>query len=304
MAKRFAIETVDRTLRDVMGDKRFFGGKVVVFGGDFRQVLPVVPRGTRAETINASLMKSYLWEKMEKLSLTINMRVRTDQVFGEFLLRVGNGEEPTIDENLILLPHEMVVEYDNDENSEKNLIDAIFPSLQSNSSSAEYMTQRAILSTRNEYVDGLNEKLIALFPGEARTFFSFDEAVDDTNNYYQEEFLNTLMPNGLPPHKLILKRNCSIMLLRNLDPSNGMCNDTRMICRGYEHNVIHAEITIGQHSARSIIASKVMDSSYYRSNCLAAVRFPMALYSLTKMHLLKLINPAKIELLSVYLYQT
>ncbi|XP_020271151.1 uncharacterized protein LOC109846336 [Asparagus officinalis] len=63
MAKRFAIETVDRTLRDVMGDKRFFGGKVVVFGGDFRQVLPVVPRGTRAETINASLVKSYLWEK-------------------------------------------------------------------------------------------------------------------------------------------------------------------------------------------------------------------------------------------------
>ncbi|XP_020252361.1 uncharacterized protein LOC109829733 [Asparagus officinalis] len=72
MAKRFAIETVDRTLRDVMGDKRIFGGKVVVFGGDFRQVLPIVPRGTRAETVNASLVKSYLWEKWRNyLSLLI-----------------------------------------------------------------------------------------------------------------------------------------------------------------------------------------------------------------------------------------
>ena len=52
MAKRFAIETVDRTLRDVMGDKRIFGGKVVLFGGNFCQVLPVVPHGTRAETVN------------------------------------------------------------------------------------------------------------------------------------------------------------------------------------------------------------------------------------------------------------
>ena len=45
--------------------------------------------------------------------------------------------------------------------------------------------------------------------------------MDDTQNYYQEEFLNTLTPNGLPPHKLVLKKNCPIMLLRNLDPSNG-----------------------------------------------------------------------------------
>jgi hypothetical protein len=48
MTKRQAVEMLDRSLRDIMGCPLPFGGKVVVFGGDFRQVLPVVTRGTRA----------------------------------------------------------------------------------------------------------------------------------------------------------------------------------------------------------------------------------------------------------------
>ena len=43
----------------------------------------------------------------------------------------------------------------------------------------------------------LNEKLIEMFPGESRIYYSFDSIVDDTQNYYQEEFLNMLTPNGL-----------------------------------------------------------------------------------------------------------
>ena len=46
MTQRQAIEILDRTLQDIMGCIEPFGGKVIAFGGDFRQVLPVVPRGT------------------------------------------------------------------------------------------------------------------------------------------------------------------------------------------------------------------------------------------------------------------
>jgi hypothetical protein len=42
MTKRQAVETLDRTLQDIMGSNQPFGGKVMLFGGDFRQVLPVV----------------------------------------------------------------------------------------------------------------------------------------------------------------------------------------------------------------------------------------------------------------------
>jgi hypothetical protein len=43
MIKRQSVETLDRSLEDIMGCELPFGGKVMVFGGDFRQVLPIVP---------------------------------------------------------------------------------------------------------------------------------------------------------------------------------------------------------------------------------------------------------------------
>ena len=55
-----------------------FGGKVVVFGDDFCQVLPVVPKGTRQEIVNTSLVKSDLWPSLEKLKLIENMRAKFD----------------------------------------------------------------------------------------------------------------------------------------------------------------------------------------------------------------------------------
>jgi hypothetical protein len=43
MTKRQSVETLDRSLQDIIGCELPFGGKVMVFGGNFRQVLPVVP---------------------------------------------------------------------------------------------------------------------------------------------------------------------------------------------------------------------------------------------------------------------
>jgi ATP-dependent DNA helicase PIF1 len=62
MTKRQAIEALDNSMRDIMGQLGLpFGGKTIVFGGDFRQVLPVVRKGSRAQIVAASLRSSYLW---------------------------------------------------------------------------------------------------------------------------------------------------------------------------------------------------------------------------------------------------
>ena len=38
MAKRQAIEALDRTMQDIIEENFPFGGKIMLFGGDFRQV--------------------------------------------------------------------------------------------------------------------------------------------------------------------------------------------------------------------------------------------------------------------------
>jgi hypothetical protein len=76
-----AFEVVDRTLRDLMqlddaqAIEKIFGGKIVVLGGDFRQILPVVSKGGRKDSVNASLPRSHLWQHVTILRLHINMRV-------------------------------------------------------------------------------------------------------------------------------------------------------------------------------------------------------------------------------------
>ncbi|KAL7612133.1 hypothetical protein Lser_V15G06164 [Lactuca serriola] len=121
-----------------------------------------------------------------------------------------------------------------------------------NISQSDNIISRAILSTRNDSVDEINDLLICRFHGEEKIYYSFDEVVDYINNFYPVEFLNTLSVSGLPPHYLRLKVGCPIILLRNLDPSNGLCNGTRLICKGFQHNVVDAEIAVGQHAGKRV----------------------------------------------------
>jgi hypothetical protein len=81
MMHRQAFEVVDWTLRDLMqlddaqATKKIFGGKTVVLGGDFGQILLIVPKGGREDIVSASLPRSHLWQHVTILHFHINMRV-------------------------------------------------------------------------------------------------------------------------------------------------------------------------------------------------------------------------------------
>lgn len=83
MAHKFCFEDLDKTLRDIMSFSHHadspFGGKVIVFGGDFRQIFPIIPRGSCSDIINAAINASYLWEYCHVLTLTKNMRLQNDE---------------------------------------------------------------------------------------------------------------------------------------------------------------------------------------------------------------------------------
>ena len=109
MAHKHVAECMDRTLRDLCSCDLPFGGKVIVFGGDFRQILPVLKRASRGEVVSACLNRSPLWRHVKVMQLTINMRLQKlcsqeslkVSEFSNFLLRVGEGTEPE-DENQMI----------------------------------------------------------------------------------------------------------------------------------------------------------------------------------------------------------
>jgi len=82
MMHRHVFEAVNRSLQDIMAviNPTFkflpFSGLVVVFGGDFRQILHVVPRGTRGDVVAATLNHSSIWQHVCVFKLHTNMRVQ------------------------------------------------------------------------------------------------------------------------------------------------------------------------------------------------------------------------------------
>ncbi|KNZ73520.1 hypothetical protein J132_03284, partial [Termitomyces sp. J132] len=52
-----------------------FGGVTVVFGGDFRQMLPVIQQRLRQQMIAASLKRGRLWDQIQVYYLVPNMRL-------------------------------------------------------------------------------------------------------------------------------------------------------------------------------------------------------------------------------------
>jgi len=257
MTKRQAVEAIDRSLRDIMSCDMPFRGKEMLFGGDFRQVLPVVPRGTRAQITDATLLRSYIWESVRRIRLTQNMRAQADTWFADYLLRFGNGTEEAFEGDYVWLPDDILIHNPPEDDSIDILIDQVFLNLVANCTSASYMCERAILSTRNEHVDAVNALMIDRFLGKQKIFYSFDSVDDDSRNNYPLDFLNSITPNGLPPHELKVKKNCPVILLRNLDPHNGLCNGTRLVVRGFQNNSIDAEIVNGQHAGKRVFIPRI-----------------------------------------------
>lgn len=78
MVSKYCFEALDRSLRDIlifsnpMSSEQVFGGKIVVFGGDFRQILPVVPHGTKQDIVSATITSSYLWHHCKVTTILLN----------------------------------------------------------------------------------------------------------------------------------------------------------------------------------------------------------------------------------------
>ena len=264
MTHRHHLEALDRTLRDLMASEEPFGGKVVGLGGDFRQVLPVVRRGNQASIVDACLRRSPLWPLFRVCRLRDNMRVRLAQADGQraemeefsaWLLELGSGQLPADADGRIQLPPALVLESEDI----RRVITWVFGDLQDNGADHQRIAARAVLAPTNSSVDDVNDMAIDMFPGAVENCLSADDVVtQDEGLPIPQEYLNSLTVPGFPPHHLRLKPGMPLLLLRNLDAANGLCNGTRLLVVAvHGGRLLEATIATGSEAGRRVLIPRV-----------------------------------------------
>ncbi|XP_052175384.1 uncharacterized protein LOC127790133 [Diospyros lotus] len=230
MQHRHYVEAVDRTLRDICDSDKPFGGITVVLGGDFRQILLVIPKRICEQIVNASLKHSVLWKHIHILTLDLNMCLnhedRENANFANFLMEIGTNPQ-----EIVNLPSTIHKCQDLNE-----LLSTVYPRLNIiETSTPTFLTERTILSARNNDVSDINTTALNIFPGRLHTYLAADKMSEDNEvdptitNRYPNEYLNSLDPSELPTFKFELKVGCPIILLRNIAPKDELCNGTRLM---------------------------------------------------------------------------
>ena len=269
-SSKYMINCVERKLKELMGNELPMGGKIVIFAGDFRQTLPIKKHANRSEQVSLSMKRSDVWIHCKKFALTKNLRAKPEEKeFIENLMLIGNGT--TVDENgEIELPSHCIVQSD--------LANEIFAEC-IQKKDYESMTKYAILSPYNEQVEAYNKKVLNMIEGETITYRSVDSTIDSKHEYASKpEILNTLSSENLPPHKLEMKRNCTLMLFRNLNVKKGLSNGTRLRLLETRPNVLKCRILTGNHAGAEVLIPRITitdDSSFVFK--LARHQFPVKL---------------------------
>lgn len=132
----------------------------------------------------------------------------------------------------------------------------------------QQICNRAILAATNERVDFINQKIMEDFKSDSCEIYLSADSVQDPSqtSIYPTEFLNSLTPSGLPPHSLFLKKYSPIILIRNLNPKEGLLNGTKLAVINLGRRIIEAKIMTGKHSGKRVLATNYLNTIRFRSS--------------------------------------
>jgi len=258
MQHRHAPEAVDRTCRDIRNAAVPFGGITVVFGGDFQQILPVVPHGKRDAIVDATIKRSPLWQNIQILQLHRNIRLESDPAslpFHDWLLSIGQGHA-TNEKTQVQFPPHML------SHSPQELIDYVYPGISDVTiATPHYFAKRMILAPLNTNVASMNSDILAQMNGEDIVCPSVDTIIEDKSDNtlpcISPEVLRSIEQSNLPSGELHLKIGCPLILLRNLAPNKGLCNGTRMVLLQMTPRVLQVQLTSGDRRGQNAFIPRI-----------------------------------------------
>jgi ATP-dependent DNA helicase PIF1 len=181
--------TLDRSLREIMKNSLPFGGKVVVFLGDFKQLLPVIP-GVRGDV---TVKDCEWWQLCRPIKFTINWRAACNPEFSEFLHQVGMG-----------ILEEVEVPSSSRVQSIKELVTAVY----GDDMTTAPLHRNLILAVTLDTCEEINRYCMAMMPGPELIATATDILPGSANpDTYPQDYVASIAVHGAPPATLTLKLN-------------------------------------------------------------------------------------------------
>ncbi|KAH0665027.1 hypothetical protein KY285_026233 [Solanum tuberosum] len=244
MMHKYCFEALDQTLRDILRFKdpsnleRPFGGKIVVLGGDFRQILPVITKGTRQEIANATINSSYLWTHCQILKQSKNMRLQVgrsgedlDELkqFSDWILAIGDGKAEHFTDGIekVKIPDDLLIHNCDDPISE--IVESTYSNYLTHSTDMKYLQERAILAPTLQMVESVNDYMVSLNHSLDKSYLSSDKicmsdhAFTSLEHVHTPEFLNSIKCSGISKSLYHFEGRCSCDVVKKYRSIVGIC---------------------------------------------------------------------------------
>ena len=262
MKSNHSSNAIDKICRKVTKKPHVpFGGKPFLWGGDFRQCLPVVRHGNRVKVVESTIKNCETWRHFQQLRLVQNMRTTEgSQEFADWLIHLGNGTLPTtpgLGPDVIEIPSQFLLTQ-----RDGSLMKHVFGDMDNilEPEGQARIGNGAILCPKNKDCLAINNQIIEEMPGQKHVYKSIDSVDSEDPEVvanYPTEFLNACSVSGIPPYQLKLKVGAVVILLKNIDSSRGLCNGTRLIVKELLPNFIVATIAAGKNKGSTVFLPRM-----------------------------------------------
>ncbi|XP_055803442.1 uncharacterized protein LOC129872490 [Solanum dulcamara] len=185
---KYCFEALDQILRDIQRFKdpsnleRSFGGKTIVLGGDFRQILPILKL-----TKNMRLQVGRSSEDLDEL-----------KQFSDWILAIGDGKTGYFIDGVekVKISDDLLIHNCDDPIS--GIVESTYFNYLTHSTDMKYLQERAILAPTLQMVESVNDYMVSLNHSPDNSYLSpdiicmFDHAFTSLEHVQTPEFLNSI----------------------------------------------------------------------------------------------------------------